>query len=71
MQTLVMSCLVCATHAHIHGEHPLVILVHSKNLTWLACTQTKPTLEKITTSHIEALDTQLANKNMPKRVLIA
>ena len=68
MQTLVMSCQACAACVHVHGTCSLHI---SGVPIWSLYMEAKPTLDKISTSHYQVLNTQFANDIMPKRILIA
>ena len=58
---LVMSCLACMMHMHMHGAHALCKTSVSKCLSGLVCMQADPNLAKITTSHFWVLNTQNAN----------
>ena len=64
MQALVMSCLACSTHTHVHGAHALCKTSLSYYLSGLTCTQADLNLGKITTPHFQVLDTQNANENI-------
>ena len=69
--TLVMSCLACMLHTHMHGACALIKNGMSKYLSGLACMQAILNLGKLTTSHIQVLNTQNANRNMPNIFPIA
>ena len=64
---LVMSCLVCMMHAHMHGAHALCKNSVSKYLSGLACMKTNLKLAKITASYFAVLNTQKANENTPNK----
>ena len=53
---LVMSCLACATCAHVYGTHALNNYGMSKYPSGLACRQTDSNLAKTTTSHFWVLN---------------
>ena len=55
----------------MHVDQSYVIFVHYILHTGLACMQANCHLAKLTASHNGVLITQIANKNMPKMVLIA
>ena len=58
---LVMSCLACMMHMHMHGAHALRRNSTSKYSSGLVSIQADPNLAKITTTNFWVQNTQSAN----------
>ena len=58
---LVMSCLACTMHAHLHGTCALCRNSMSKYSSGLVCMQADLNLPKITDSHFQVLNEQNSN----------
>ena len=54
--------------AHMHGTHALYKYGMSKYLSGLVCMQANLNLGKLTASHLQVLNTQNANKNIPNMI---
>ena len=67
---LVMSCLPCPMCVHIHGACALCRTSISKYMSGLAYMQPDLNLAKITASHVQVLNTQNVNQNMPNMIPI-
>ena len=68
---MLILCLACMMHVHMHGTCALSNMGMSKYLSGLVCMQANLNLEKITASHFWVLNIQTAIENMPNMIPIA
>ena len=68
---VMMSCVHCAVHAHRQAGHPYDFMVCCKSTISLPFAQAEGLLLKLTASHFNALNMQIANQNVLERILIA
>ena len=66
-----MSHMHCAVHAHRQAGCPYDYMVHQKLLIDLLFMPAKQHLSKLTASHFNTLNMQIANQNVLERILIA
>ena len=67
----VMSCAHCAVHACRPAGHPYVSMACQKFLMDMLFMPSELYLRKLTASHFSTLNTEIANQNMLKMILIA
>ena len=66
-----MSCAHCTAHACRQAGHPYDFVAHQKILIGLPFMPAEQYLLKLTTSHFNTFNMQIANQNVLERILIA